>query len=191
LEEENRDIREELLRIQAIIKDRLNNKEKLKKKILKLMKSELQAHHLAGKEIISQCAEFKMKKVELKENLNQAKQKAEKQARNVFTEQKRIKNNKDFIKLKNNIYQGRLQKKDVNLIEQKVFDLIKHSKRKKHQKDMLGVIQRQHFYRQQKIKERQHRKLKHLKLITKSDKTKSSIKRKLKPIKNSQKLSKS
>ena len=62
--QENREIREELLRIQMIIKDRLRKKETFKKQIMKLMQTELQQHHLAGNEIISQCAEFKMKKVE-------------------------------------------------------------------------------------------------------------------------------
>lgn len=63
MESENREIREELLRIQAIIKDKLREKESHKKRILGLMKSELQQHHTSGKEIISQCAEYKMKKV--------------------------------------------------------------------------------------------------------------------------------
>lgn len=113
----------------------------------------------------------------LKENLNQAKQRAERRAREVFTEEKRIKNNKDFYKLKQSIYRDRLKKENLNANEAKVFDLIKHSKRKKNQKDMLGVIQRQQLHRQQKLKQKQKRTLRASEFIKKKTSGGSMVKK--------------
>jgi hypothetical protein len=66
----------------------------------------------------------------------------------------------------------------VNPNEARVFDLIKHSKRKKHSKDILGVIQRQQLHRQQKLKEKQKRKLKTINLNNKTNQFESSTTKK-------------